>query len=70
MKFTTGTKQINDSSFTVKRSKDESLEMNYNVEIGETVNGETLYHNVPGKEVKIGESVYTQEGNFLGYRAE
>lgn len=70
MKFTTGTKQINDNSFTVKRQKDENLEMNYNVKIGEKINGKTLYHNVPGKDVKIGENVYTPKGNFLGYRAE
>ena len=70
MKFTTGTKQINDNSFTVKRSKDEDLEMNYNVEIGNTVDCETLYHNVSGKDVRVGETVYTREGNYLGYRAE
>ncbi len=77
MRFTTGTKQIDADFFTVKRQKDENLEMNYDVEIGEIltkdrVSGKLvyLYHNVPAEEIKIGENVYKRNGEFLGYRAE
>ena len=77
MKFTTGTNQINEIVFTVKRVKDENLELNYNVEIGKQVAKDKatrlpvlMYHNVPASDVKIGENVYTESGEFYGYRAE
>lgn len=77
MKFTTGTNQINETVFTVKRVKDENLELDYNVEIGKQVAKDKatglpvlMYHNVPASDVKIGENVYTESGEFYGYRAE
>lgn len=77
MKFTTGTKQINKKTYTLKRVKDEYLELNFNIVIGRrlTSNKETglpvfLYHNVPPSEVRIGENVYTKKGEYYGYRAE
>ena len=77
MKFTTGTKEIKDKLFFLKRTEDHELEKNYNVGIGKQVAFDKkqnkpvfLYHNVPAIEVKIGENVYTKEGEFYGYRSE
>lgn len=77
MKFTTGKKELYQTSFTVKRVKDIDLHFNYDIEIGKQVafnkaqnEGVYLYHNVPAKKVKVGENVYTQSGDFLGYRCE
>lgn len=80
MKFTTGTNQINETVFTVKRIKDENLEFNYNVEVGKQIAKDKatglpvypvyMYHNVPESDVKIGENVYNESGDFYGYRAE
>ncbi len=75
MVFTTGLKQINDSEFTVKRHKDVELEKNLMVEIGRVIPSRKatkvnmyLYYNVPASEVKIGETVYTKDGDYYGYR--
>ena len=77
MKFTTGTKEINETTFTLKRVKDQDLEMNYNIEIGKTIAFDKatgkpvkLYHNVPGGLVKIGENIYNRDGEYYGYRSE
>ena len=77
MKFTTGTKEIDQTTFTLKRVKEYNLEGRLNIEIGKTIafdkaSGKPvrLYHNVPAEFVKIGENIYTRDGKYLGYRAE
>ncbi len=73
MRFTTGSKTIEQKFFTVKREKDGDLEKILNVEskiIAKTRKGTLvfMYNNVPAECVKIGENVYTREGKYLGYR--
>ena len=77
MKFTDGTKAISQSTFTVKRVEDSELESDYNVEVGKQIGFDKaenkpvyLYHNVSAAEVKIGENVYNEKGNYIGYRCE
>jgi len=79
MKFTTGKEMLNDKTYIVKRTKSNNdLEYDLNVERSESAFGFSklkqeplyLYFGVSPKDVKIGETVYRQNGNYYGYRSE
>lgn len=77
MKFTTGKQELTDTLFTIKRTREFEFESDYNIDLGKQVSfdknehkGVYLYHNVPRTSIKIGENVYTESGEYLGYRCE